>query len=156
MGRICNRCRKEKTADAFSPNGRAGLYPICRVCKRDDRLKNYDDNPEPHRARARAYRAEHPEQWRAADQRSKNKRYDEFVAFLAKVKDAPCVDCKHKFPPCVMDFDHVRGKKKFGIGTGHTRPRADVLKEIKKCDLVCANCHRIRTWITRGRLKRWG
>ena len=65
---------------------------------------------------------------------------------LDKLKDAPCMDCGHKFPPECMDFDHVRGEKLFEINTsgiGHTQ--ATVLKEIAKCDLVCANCHRIRT-----------
>jgi hypothetical protein len=48
-----------------------------------------------------------------------------------------------------MDLDHVRGQKEFKVseavarayGTNLARVRA----EIAKCDVVCANCHRIRT-----------
>jgi hypothetical protein len=46
-----------------------------------------------------------------------------------------------------MDFDHVSGKKENNVGTmvAHGWNRDRVLAEIAKCDLVCANCHRIRT-----------
>jgi hypothetical protein len=46
-----------------------------------------------------------------------------------------------------MDFDHVRGEKKFNIKQAAQRrlgTRA-LLEEIAKCELVCANCHRLRT-----------
>lgn len=47
-----------------------------------------------------------------------------------------------------MDFDHVRGVKFFNIAGGSAANRrfASVVAETEKCDLVCANCHRIRTW----------
>ncbi len=64
----------------------------------------------------------------------------------------PCKDCGVIYPPCVMDFDHVRGEKKYNIGylvsIGTPRMLED---ELAKCELVCSNCHRIRTHITRKR-----
>jgi hypothetical protein len=73
-----------------------------------------------------------------------------FRAWLHEQKSAPCADCHHKFAPCAMDFDHVRGEKSFNIGSTRgsfdsERSRERVLEEIAKCDLVCANCHRVRT-----------
>jgi hypothetical protein len=45
-----------------------------------------------------------------------------------------------------MDFDHVRGEKKFNIGpTAAANSVKMILEEAKKCDIVCSNCHRIRT-----------
>jgi hypothetical protein len=46
-----------------------------------------------------------------------------------------------------MDFDHISGEKKNNVGTmvAHGHSRQAVMDEIAKCDLVCANCHRIRT-----------
>lgn len=44
-----------------------------------------------------------------------------------------------------MDFDHVRGTKKFNISDAGAKNALEVIAEIDKCDLVCANCHRIRT-----------
>jgi hypothetical protein len=70
-------------------------------------------------------------------------------AIIAEAKNRACADCGRHFPTCVMDFDHVRGEKKFKVaeavqrayGLNFDRLRA----EIAKCDVVCANCHRIRT-----------
>jgi len=62
-----------------------------------------------------------------------------------------CIDCgfSGKEFPYVLDFDHKKGSgKKFNIGSW----RHSVLsitaieKEIEKCELVCANCHRKRTF----------
>jgi hypothetical protein len=71
--------------------------------------------------------------------------------YIAEVKaKAVCVDCGGKFPPCVYHFDHVpeRGPKLFNLGSGDYSIET-VQAEIAKCDIVCANCHAIRTWITR-------
>ncbi|KKM20363.1 hypothetical protein LCGC14_1646200 [marine sediment metagenome] len=56
----------------------------------------------------------------------------------------PCEDCGCN-DPRVLDFDHVRGEKSFNLKEAKTRPMAVILAEIKKCAVVCANCHRIRT-----------
>lgn len=64
---------------------------------------------------------------------------------VLRLKDKPCLDCGHSYPHYVMDFDHVRGLKDFSIGGGLGFSREQILAEIEKCDLVCANCHRKRT-----------
>jgi hypothetical protein len=46
-----------------------------------------------------------------------------------------------------MQFDHVWGVKKFNVGAdGPTRSIKQVLDEIAKCQVVCANCHAERTF----------
>jgi hypothetical protein len=47
-----------------------------------------------------------------------------------------------------MDFDHARGEKKYLISTVARKhiSRENLDAELEKCDLVCANCHRIRTF----------
>lgn len=67
---------------------------------------------------------------------------------ILSAKDRPCMDCGVQYPPYVMDFDHRDKKeKKFNLAAGHTRAGIELLlAEIAKCDVVCANCHRIRTW----------
>lgn len=57
----------------------------------------------------------------------------------------PCVDCAGRFPAEVMDFDHVRGVKLFELSEAAGRSLEIIAREIAKCDLVCANCHRLRT-----------
>jgi hypothetical protein len=61
-------------------------------------------------------------------------------------KDRPCADCGGRFPVAAMDFDHVRGVKLYNVGMMLTRSVVALLDEIAKCEIVCANCHRIRTF----------
>jgi hypothetical protein len=67
---------------------------------------------------------------------------------LDKYKGQLCMDCHQNYPPYVMDFDHVRGAKLFNLGRamGLGVSIEAVQEEIEKCDVVCANCHRERTY----------
>lgn len=67
-------------------------------------------------------------------------------ALLAELKSVPCKDCGKTYPPYVMDFDHVRGAKSFNISYSEILETNKILEEAKKCDVVCSNCHRIRTF----------
>ena len=71
-------------------------------------------------------------------------RQAERRVWLNTIKAQPCTDCNKGYPPEVMEFDHIRGTKRFNIGLGWKNRKTLVLKEIAKCDLVCANCHRLR------------
>ncbi len=63
-----------------------------------------------------------------------------------------CVDCGFDGHPAALDFDHMPGTEKlFNIGQEKFRSQAQMTAEIAKCELVCANCHRIRT-VTRSEL----
>lgn len=57
----------------------------------------------------------------------------------------PCIDCGNTFPPVAMDFDHRPGEVKIK-DVAKIFTFAAATAEIAKCDLVCACCHRIRTW----------
>src|ERR1035437_10729198 len=83
-------------------------------------------------------------EWQAAHKKAfkKHKLLKKYL--VDKLKDWPCMDCGGSFPPCCMDFDHVRGKKLFEVSSIVVGKWDKILKEIAKCDLVCANCHRLR------------
>jgi hypothetical protein len=51
-----------------------------------------------------------------------------------------------------MQWDHLPGAPKLGdISSGlRSFSREEVLQEIAKCELVCANCHAIRTFRREG------
>lgn len=71
---------------------------------------------------------------------------------LATLKlDEGCADCGYAEDPVALDFDHVRGTKIANLATmvGARRPLEQLLEEVEKCDIVCANCHRIRTVVRR-------
>lgn len=66
-----------------------------------------------------------------------------------------CVDCSEReqvpvfYPWYVMDFDHLPGTKRITLGHSPEVRRLnleELLQEMAKCDLVCANCHREREY----------
>ena len=66
--------------------------------------------------------------------------------FVNNLKRVPCTDCKVSYPPYVMDFDHL-GDKKLSINRLVQKGYSieSILEELKKCEVVCSNCHRTRT-----------
>lgn len=60
-----------------------------------------------------------------------------------------CMDCNisHRF--FAMDYDHVRGEKVADLSRllkkANITNLSAIFDEIAKCDLVCSNCHRVRT-----------
>ena len=91
---------------------------------------------------------------RAPSQIAKKVRWAEQAGLLNQLRDVPCADCKRRFPACAMDFDHRDpSTKESGVTRLVGRATQEViLAEAAKCDIVCANCHRVRTiaWRARG------
>lgn len=77
---------------------------------------------------------------------NKRKR-DENMKILIKLKSVPCYDCGGTYPYYVMDFDHVRGIKVRRVSAMTDCNTDLMLAEVAKCDVVCSNCHRIRTFL---------
>lgn len=78
-------------------------------------------------------------------------RYADRSAAVDDYKTASgCVDCGWNEHPRALEFDHLPGNgKRFNISAAIAQlsvPMAEIFAEIAKCDLVCANCHRIRTY----------
>ena len=81
--------------------------------------------------------------------REKNRRKKEYLKeIMREYKSRPCADCGGEFPFYVMDFDHRdAGNKCLSVSKMVQRMNVQRLQdEIAKCDVVCANCHRIRTY----------
>ena len=79
----------------------------------------------------------------------KNRRKKEYLReIMREHKSKPCADCGSEFPFYVMDFDHRDADEKC-LSVSKMAQQMSVrrlLDEIAKCDVVCANCHRIRTY----------
>lgn len=73
---------------------------------------------------------------------------------LDREKSRPCKDCGHSYHPCQIDV-LSKGGRKVPIARMLHLSVNRILEEIRRCDLVCANCSRLRTWM-RGREKRRG
>jgi hypothetical protein len=56
-----------------------------------------------------------------------------------------CFDCGYDADADALELDHVRGVKFRAVSALTTASDAVLAVEIAKCDVVCANCHSIRT-----------
>lgn len=57
-----------------------------------------------------------------------------------------CIDCGYADNAVALDFDHRNPELKIlGVSAMLTYSWARIIAELDKCDIRCANCHRIRT-----------
>lgn len=80
------------------------------------------------------------------------KQKDYLARYLKDIKEKnPCMDCKISYPYYMMDFDHVRGTKHANVAELiNTLSKKRLDAEIAKCEVVCSNCHRARTYLRKN------
>lgn len=110
----------------------------------------YKDIEKQKAAQARYYQ-ENKERLHVA-QNSRRNSWRKYIFDLKSI--TACADCGIVYPPYIMDFDHVSGEKKFNISSNMAKiPSFDaLLEEIDKCEIVCSNCHRHRTWLRKTKI----
>ena len=116
--KLCSRCEEEKDLTEFykRTQRKDGYAAWCKNC-------------------ANEYSAERVKVWRLQTK----------IRLVAHFGNC-CVDCGNSYPPFVMDFDHKNpSQKKFAISSSKIAKWERILEEANKCELVCANCHRVRT-----------
>lgn len=123
---LCNKCyyeQPEQKARLKAHNKKPETKALIRIAKaKPSRIAT-------HKATVRAYRLK-------------------AIAYLTAAKNKPCMDCGLSFPTICMDFDHRPSTSKkldVSVMVGSGWSIALIQAEIDKCDLVCSNCHRIRT-----------
>jgi hypothetical protein len=136
--RLCNKCGKFfPLTDEFwmrdSSKG-SGFRSGCKVCRsRELRLRRSKEDG-----------------YYVRDVVTKREK----IRLVRQFKEAhPCMDCGLYFRHYVLDFDHRPGEEKLmGISLMLTNAFSwvEIQAEMDKCDLVCANCHRERTY---GRIR---
>lgn len=94
------------------------------------------------RAKAR-YNAENADTIRQESRRRKQAIRARIDAYKLEQR---CTDCGYATDAVALDFDHAGSDKVANVSALiDNASLAAVLAEIEKCDVVCANCHRIRT-----------
>jgi formate-dependent nitrite reductase cytochrome c552 subunit len=75
-------------------------------------------------------------------------RWRSHQKLLDDLRRVPCLDCHKFFPTYAMEFDHRDPtQKRSGVTRLIGRTSTEkLLAEAAKCDIVCANCHRMRTY----------
>jgi len=132
--KYCGGCEKDKPISEFNrrtlKSGRIIHQPRCRQCQRSTHTKYYANN----RDRFTAYN---------------KKRKSKLFRVLDEIKTKNgCKKCGENHPAC-LDFHHRSGSKKeegLSVMVNNLRPLKIILKEIEKCDVLCANCHRKLHW----------
>jgi len=133
----CPRCRQTKPHSEFHRHRsrRDGLQSVCKSCRKV---------------------LDHEQYQRQRGIRTPSRTWERGrAAWLLSLKAGrPCTDCRRTYAPQVMQWDHLPGSLKLGnISTVlRGRSRQEILDEIAKCELVCTNCHAIRTFERAG----WG
>lgn len=129
MTKRCGRCREEKPVQHFHRR-RGGYQTWCKDCRR-------------------GYDASYHRETQALRVEQKRERHAEFIEWYMALKaDRSCADCGQSFHPAAMQWDHLPGAEKLASVADLCRKnsRKRVLEEIAKCELVCANCHAVRTF----------
>jgi hypothetical protein len=126
----CTTCHKVKQLDHFSKYARNkdGRQPRCRKCASD------------------YYAAHRDKIYPMIKERRAQVIIESRMYIWMYLLGHPCVDCGEG-DPVVLEFDHVRGKKRFNLSS---MPSGGwgvhlIAKEIAKCEVRCANCHRRKT-----------
>lgn len=138
VGLTCKKCQKP------FPKSRGGVK---KFCSPECRLTHWvSHNRDKLNKTVREYRKRRYE--RDGCWLDKSPKSAALKAWMIELKSKPCTDCGDCFPVCCMDFDHRKGEKKeYNVGSmfAHHYAREKIEREIAKCDLVCSNCHRVRT-----------
>ena len=133
--KICSMCNLEKNFSEFNKkSGKKNHQPYCRDCDNKKSREYYAANREHH----------------IKEIAKRNKKYKKEIDDLIREMklNTKCSDCNKKYHWFQMDFDHVRGKKDRPISemVANKVGKDRILAEIDKCEIVCANCHRLRTF----------
>jgi hypothetical protein len=126
----CPQCGLTKSLSDFYANRTRGdtRQAYCKECSKKRTRKRYADDPA---------------SYAVVDKARRKRRQDKMLTYL---QGKSCVDCG-LIDSRVLEFDHVRGKKVANVSYLFHRKTVELaMIEIAKCDIVCANCHRIRTY----------
>lgn len=104
---------------------------MCKKCKRENDKRYYRKNKERMK-----------DQIKEAKENRKSLVLEKVVEYL---KENPCLHCS-EINPIVLEFDHLHSKE-YNVSTMISEGFGweKVKKEIDKCQVLCANCHRIKT-----------
>ena len=124
----CIRCGEEKELGDFHRRG-DGRQSWCKTCCRD-------------------WDAAYHQRRRPIRMVQKRLLRQQRCLWLSDYKSSrPCTDCGGFFHPAAMTFDHLPGSAKRDNVSDLLRAYHQnvAMEEIAKCELVCANCHAVRT-----------
>ena len=131
--RECTKCGETKDDEAFAWKVRdVRRQSHCKVCTRRNSKSHYERN--------KSYYVD-----KALKRKTSYK-----IRFYKFLETLECVDCGIS-DPRVLEFDHI-SEKTANVSEMLNNQVAweKLMAEIAKCDVVCSNCHAIRTAASQG------
>lgn len=131
MEKLCKKCKLVRDTSFFRPNKskKDGLQHYCIECDKEFQRAWYQCNKEEAKRKA------------SAISREKHKVVKQFL--IQQLEGKSCNTCGET-DLLVLEFDHLKDKS-FDIGQAHWKSEEELLEEISKCQILCANCHRRKT-----------
>lgn len=128
--KVCKKCNIEKEEFRKSKKYADGFDSWCKECRRLSDKATYE---------------KHIDKSRKAGTLQKSKSRERIKKYLFDYKsNNPCVDCGES-DPIVLEFDHFRDKTYTISQMSMHSGLSNIKKEIAKCEIRCANCHRRKT-----------
>lgn len=131
----CSKCKIEKKLIEYNKKkgNTDGLQSFCKECQKRHAKEYYEVN--------------HEKQKKQINESNKIRINNNRAKYFNLLSNSKCTDCPET-NPIVLEYDHKDGVDKikgvgYMVGSGYSWTA--ILKEIEKCDIRCANCHRIRT-----------
>ena len=158
----CRTCGENKRLADFAYTGnwrrtRAAdpkRYKLdCKKCTRAPSATKVDPNFKPRRTRKPAVVRTAAEGRAGAAQYKRRTRRATRVKVLAYMAEKGCCECG-THDPRVLEFDHIDPSSKHAnistlISNGNSWGSEKLREEIRKCRVICANCHRLHTVVQR-------
>lgn len=112
----------------------------CKLCIREKQKTHYRNNLEYYAKKSKELK--------------EKLRQENCVRIVEYLKSHPCIDCGES-DVIVLDFDHLDPTQKTNNVSKmiHRCGWARILREIEKCVVRCANCHRRKTAKQLGHLR---
>lgn len=129
--RRCSKCKLTTDTNSFNfrSKERNRYQSVCKKCQHSGPYSHYKNNKASYIKRA------------------KDRKHQNRLSLVTYLRDKSCVDCKES-DIRVLDFDHKTSSTKIStislmVARGNAWEK--ILEEISKCEIRCANCHRIKT-----------
>lgn len=143
--KICKKCNQWLDDDcflSFKRNNKEYKYGKCKSCYNTANIQRATIRGDEFKEYQRNYHKT------VKSKRRKEIREENLKKVRSLKEQSPCADCKVSYPHYVMDFDHLRDKvESVGSMLSSTNGWETIKLEIAKCELLCSNCHRKRTWL---------
>lgn len=129
----CSKCKRSDVEFGKNRSRKDGLSSWCKLCRKEEK---------------HIWKLKNPDLYAMAKKKWRKGCINKNKIFVHQyLQTHPCVDCNES-DPIVLEFDHVKSIKVENVSrlACQARSMSKIRKEIAKCEVRCANCHRRITY----------